>query len=449
MSKPEHVIVVGGGFSGLGVAYGLAERGVEVTLCEADLELGGLAGTFPVGEVRLEKFYHHWFTSDTVALEMVHRLGLGENLVRKPTFTGSWYSGRVHRLSTPLDLLRFSPLPLVDRLRLARLVLRARAAEDWRELEHITAREWLIRLGGERVYRVVWEPLLRGKFGAYADDIAAVWIWGKLRLRGGSRGRKRQEELLYLRGGFGRLAEAMAEHVVARGGEVRLDAPVTQVLVKSGRAEGVRLADSRELSADAVVLTLAPEQALALLPQVPERLSALLDGIPYLAAQCLVLELDRSLSEAYWLNVTDTEAPFVGVIEHTNFEPPDKYAGRHIVYLSKYLPAEHPDYLASEQAVTERYVEHLTRMFPSIREGWLLRTSLWRARYAQPVVLTDYGGRIPPRRTEVEGLWLCNMAQVYPEDRGTNYALKHGLECAEQMLRAQATQRVGEAIEVA
>ncbi|GMV36136.1 MAG: oxidoreductase [Fimbriimonadales bacterium] len=439
MSKPEHVVVAGGGFAGLGVAYGLAERGVAVTLCEADSELGGLAGTFPVGNVRLEKFYHHWFTSDAVALEIVHRLGLGEDLVRKPTYTGSWYSGRVHRLSTPFDLLRFSPLPLADRVRLARLVLRARATEEWRDLEHITAREWLIRLGGERVYRVVWEPLLRGKFGAYAEDIAAVWIWGKLRLRGGSRGRNRQEELLYLRGGFGRLAQAIADRIVARGGEVRLGVPVTQVLMNNGHAVGVRLAEGTELHGDAVVLTMAPQQALSLLPCVPQHLGAQLAAIPYLAAQCLVLELDRSLSEAYWLNVTDTDAPFVGVIEHTNFEPPANYAGRHIVYLSKYLPVDHPDYLASEATVTSRYLEHLGRMFPSLRDDWILRTSLWRARYAQPVVLTDYRSRIPPVQTEVKGLWLCNMAQVYPEDRGTNYALKYGLECAERLLRSKVS----------
>ena len=43
--------------------------------------------------------------------------------------------------------------------------------------------------------------------------------------------------------------------------------------------------------------------------------------IRFLANVCIVLELDRSLSDTYWLNVNDPGFPFVGVIEHTNFEP--------------------------------------------------------------------------------------------------------------------------------
>jgi protoporphyrinogen oxidase len=425
-----HVGIIGGGFCGLAAAYELGRLGVHATVFEADAEVGGLAGSFDVGGARLEKFYHHWFTSDRHVMGLIDDLGAADQVRLRPTRTGVYYANRFFKLSTPLDLLRFSALPFHDRIRLGLLALRARRVSDWRALEHRTAAAWLRELGGERVYRVVWEPLLRGKFGDVADDVSAVWIWNKLKLRGGSRGKGGEEQLAYFRGGFAALAERLAAAIIAQGGAVRTSTAATAIQVDEGRVTGL-VTDAGLTPVDAVIATPAlPLVADLLAPYVTADYLASLRRIRYLANLCVVLELDRSLSETYWLNVNDPRFPFVGVIEHTNFEPVDSYGGRHIVYLSKYLPRDDPLYGGPDAALLDFTVAHLKRMFPELRRDWVRAAHVWRAPFAQPIVERDYGRLIPPRDMPVAGLKLATMAQIYPEDRGTNYAVREGRQAA-------------------
>ncbi|HZY17331.1 MAG TPA: NAD(P)/FAD-dependent oxidoreductase [Ramlibacter sp.] len=426
MSAPSTVAIVGGGFCGLAAAFELGRRGIRAVVLEADEEVGGLAGSFPVGGERLEKFYHHWFTNDTHVIELARDLGTSDRIVARPTRTGMYFANRFLKLSTPADVLRFTPLRLPDRVRLGLLALRARRVRDWMALEDRTAAEWLRELGGDEVYRVVWEPLLRGKFGEVADDVSAVWFWNKLKLRGGSRGKGGQEQLAYYRGGFAALAEAMARAVEAAGGEVRTGTAATGLQVAAGRVTGVATADG-VVPADAVVLTTPlPIAADLLAPHVTPEEQARLRRIRYLANVCIVLELDRSLSQTYWLNVNDPGFPFVGVIEHTNFEPASTYAGRHVVYLSKYLPETDALFRMSDAEVVAYTLSHLQRMFPDLDRQHVLGAHVWRATHSQPIVERGYSRLIPPTRTGVPGVHLATMAQIYPEDRGTNYAIRQG-----------------------
>jgi protoporphyrinogen oxidase len=432
MSGPDrpHVVVIGAGFAGLAAAWELVQQGVRVTVCEADDEVGGLAGSFPVADTRLEKFYHHWFTSDTHVLELVRELGTADQVLHRPTRTGMYYAHRLFRLSTPADLLRFTPLSLAGRVRLGLLALRARRVRDWRELEDLTAEEWLVRLGGREVYDVVWRPLLEGKFGPAAEEISAVWFWNKLKLRGGSRGRGGEEVLAYYRGGFAALADRLAGEICRRGGRIRLESQVTDLLVSHGRVEGVRTPQG-PLAADAVLATPAlPIVADLVEPHADPEYVASLRQIRYLANICIVLELDRSLSDTYWLNVNDPGFPFVGVIEHTNFEPPESYTGRRLVYLSRYLPETDELYRMEDENVVRYCLTHLQRMFPALTPEWVLAAHVWRARYSQPIVVRRYGSLIPGIETPLTGLFLSSMAQVYPEDRGTNYAIREGRRAA-------------------
>ena len=438
MSKDPrpHVVVIGAGFCGLAAAYELGKHGVCTTVLEYDDNVGGLAGSFPVGGTRLEKFYHHWFTSDVHVMRLIEELGRTDRILPRPTRTGVYYAHNFFKLSTPFDLLRFSPLPLLNRIRLGLLVLRARRVKDWRSLEDRTAADWLRELGGERIYQVVWEPLLRGKFGDVAEEVAAVWFWNKLKLRGSSRGRGGEEQLAYYRGGFAALAGTLADAVRAKGGAIRTEAPAIGLRVEAGRVTGV-VTPEGIVPADGVIATPAlPIIANLVEPHVPGEYVERLRRIRYLANVCVVLELDRSLSDLYWLNVNDPSFPFVGVIEHTNFEPASTYAGRHIVYLSKYLPDNDALYRMSDQEVVAFTLEHLRRMFPDMADDWVLNAHVWRGRYAQPVVECGYPKLIPDVRTPIENLLLATMAQIYPEDRGTNYAIRQGRETAMICARA-------------
>jgi protoporphyrinogen oxidase len=179
--------------------------------------------------------------------------------------------------------------------------------------------------------------------------------------------------------------------------------------------------------ADAVIATPAlPIIADLVAPHVEDDYVTSLRRIEYLSNVCLVLELDRSLSETYWLNVNDPKFPYVAVIEHTNFEPATTYAGRHIVYLSKYLPQSAELYRMQDDEVFEFSLPHIQRMFPHFNRNWVKEYHVWRAQHSQPIIVRHYSKLIPDVRAPLQGLYICSMAQVYPEDRGTNYAIREG-----------------------
>lgn len=426
MNAKQKVAVIGGGFAGLAAAHELVQQGIEPIVFEGDPSLGGLAGSFLVKGHNLEKFYHHWFNNDLHVMEMIKELGAEDNILLRSSNTGMYFAKSFFKLSSPLDVLRFTPLSFINRIRLGLLVLKARKVKHWEPLEGLTAEEWLISLCGRKVYEVVWEPLLRGKFGPYAKEISAVWFWNKLKLRGGSRGKKGAEQLAYFQGGFAHLAELMATGIVKAGGSIHVSTPVESLIVENGEAVGVK-AGGKEYYTDAVLATPAlPIIAKMVAPHTTRQYVKSLEKIEYLANICLVLELDRSLSKIYWLNVNDVNFPFVGIIEHTNFEPPESYSGRHIVYLSKYLPADHEMYRMTPEQVLEVSIPHIQRMFPEFRREWIQDFHLWKARYSQPIVVKHYSKLIPDYKTPIPGLFISSMAQVYPEDRGTNYAIRDG-----------------------
>lgn len=433
------VAIIGGGFTGLTAAYELAKQGVRVVVLEAEPEIGGLAGAFQVGGEKLDRFYHHWFTNDREVMDLIGELGLDDRVVVNPTNTGVYYANNFFKLSTPWDLLNFTPLGFLDRIRLGLLALRARRVTEWRALEHKTAHEWLRELGGDKVYRVVWQPLLKGKFGPYAEQVSAVWFWNKLKLRGGSRGKGGEERLAYFKGGFVTLAEALAHRILELGGRIELNAPVSAI---ERAGSGWRVTTPRRTieTGKVIVTTALPLVADMVRSWASDDWLRKLERIQYIGNVCLVLELDRPLSKTYWLNVNDPTFPFVGVIEHTNFERPETYGGRHIVYLSKYLPHTDRLYTMDADQFLDYALPYLQTMFPAMERSWVLAHHLWRARWSQPLVEKHYGALIPADDGANDGFYLCTMAQIYPEDRGTNYAIREGRNVARRLLQAKPGQ---------
>jgi len=223
----------------------------------------------------------------------------------------------------------------------------------------------------------------------------------------------------------------MVKAIRRAGGRVRTSVPVQGLDVQRGRVSGV-LTREGVVKADTVIATPAlPTIADWLTPYADRGYIDSLRRIQYLANICLVLQLDRSLSSTYWLNVNDPKFPFVGVVEHTNFQPPNTYAGHHIVYLSKYAPEDAALVRMADEQVFEFSLPHIQRMFSHFTRAWVKDYHVWRARYAQPVVVRHYGKLIPEAQTPITGLYLCSMAQVYPEDRGTTYAIREGRKLAQ------------------
>jgi protoporphyrinogen oxidase len=407
--------ILGAGALGLTVAYRLAQRGEEVVVLEREPIPGGLAAGFEIEPgVYLEKFYHHLFQGDRHAIGLINEVGLGEDLVWSRPLTVTLRGGQVHQLDSPGSLLRFTPLSPRNRIRMGAVLAYLKALPSPERLEGQTAADWIRRRMGRRAYDVVWGPLLRGKFGALADEIAMPWFWARVH--------DRTAQLGYLRGGFQRLYDRLAERTREMGGELRFGTEVREVRSREGGGLEVVTADET-LVVDRVVSTLAVRLTCRLVPELPPDYRERHDWGQAYGAQCLVLALDRPLTDTYWMNINDPGFPFMALVEHTNYMPVSDYGGRHLVYLGNYRPMDDPIMSASTEEVTKQFVAHLSRINPTFTADWVTDAWAFSAPFAQPIVTTDYRDHIPPFETPVPGLWVASMFQVYPHDRGQNYSI--------------------------
>jgi protoporphyrinogen oxidase len=429
------IAVIGAGVAGLVAALRLTQAGHTVDVYERWPGLGGQAATLDVGDGhRLERYYHHLFTTDRHIAALYEELGLG--IEWRPSSVAMFARGRQWPFTTPLDLLRFGPLAPLDRVRMGAAVVALQRISDRERFERVTAREWIERWMGRAAWREVWGPMLRGKFGDRADEIAMLWLWSKLRLRRGEDAR--EEKLGYPTGSWEPLFEALRERIEAGGGRVLIDRPAVRIAlgleVTFGAPGSFRAGhDPRRFEPAGAerydrVLATVPNDVFARLVDLPE------PPIEYFAALCLLLELDRPFSSFYWTNVADRELPFVGLVEHTNFVEPERYGGRRFLYVANYLEHGHELLDLDADALLERYLPGLQRVNPAFDRSWVKASWLHREPAAQPIVTVGYHERIPALKTPVPGLVLANTTQVYPEDRGTNYAVRLGDQAAAAVL---------------
>lgn len=430
MSDP--VVVVGGGIGGAAAALRLARAGAEVLLVERSDHLGGLVVSFEVGGTPLECFYHHVFPHEHHILGLIDELDLTDRMGWFPSSVAVFEGGRVWPFTSPLDLLRFRPLPLRERLRTGVGALRMGRVDDWEPLDGVPARAWLEANTGRRAVDVVWDPLLRAKFGAAAADVPAAWMWGRFQQRSGAR-RRGGEVLGYMRGGFRRLFDALDAELRRLGVEVRTGTTVRRIVTDDGTVTGVELDDGATgtIATPLVVFTGALP---ALSPLVDhEAADPRWDAIEGLGVVCVVLELDRPLGGAYWTNVCDDGLPFGGVIEHTNLVGTEDY-GCHVAYLSRYFLPGDPTVAGDVGGVAGRWLDALAGAWPGFDPGTVRAVHPFRAGYAAPLVTVGYRRRIPPVESHVAGLYVATTAQVYPADRGMSEGVRLGTEAAAAVL---------------
>ena len=426
--------MVGAGLAGLTAALRLAEAGYPVRVHERYPHPGGLARVFEVGGEPLEVFYHHLFTSDTAYVELAGELGLSGAIQWLPSRMGIWTRNRLWDFGTPGSLLRFRPLGPVDKVRFVLSTLLLQRARDPGPFEDVPASQWLQKHQGRRVWETVWGPLFHQKFSGYADRVAMVWLWKKLHLRGRSRSRSGLGERLgYMDGSFARFTTALASRVEALGGSLHLGDPV-QRIERDG--EGLRvLTRSGSHRADRVLCAVPVPDYLEVAGHLlPAEEAGKLRRLKATAALCTVLLMDHSLTPYYWLNVADPHMPFGGLIEHTNYIPRERYGGTRILYISNYVMPDDPLMGASREEILELYLPALERINPAFDRSWISGVHHFRAHYAQPIVLPGYRELLPDFRAGVPGLYLCSMAQIYPEDRGQNYAVEYGQRAARVVL---------------
>ncbi|HZS76697.1 MAG TPA: NAD(P)/FAD-dependent oxidoreductase [Ktedonobacteraceae bacterium] len=406
--------ILGGGALGLGAAYRLSKVGHSVMVFEQEPLAGGLAAGFRVGDTWLEKFYHHLFKTDKTAIRLIEELGLGDRLEWSHPRTVCLIRGRFQQLDSPMTLLTFSPLRLPERLRVAAVagLLKFTGSSLY---EGKTAEPWLRRWMGKRPYDMIFGPLFVSKFGKMHDQIALPWFWARFH--------DRTTYLGYLRGGFQLLYERLVERIQQNGGKVLLSTRVEQAQpTEDGRWE-VRTSKGT-WSFDKVISTLPTRLTCRLIPALPEDYRQRYDWGQAYGAQCLILSLDRQLTDSYWINPCDPGYSFTSLVEHTNYRPPSEYGGRHLIYLGNYRPMTDPLFSMTKEQVIAEFLPNLKRIHPSFDTDWIQESWLFSAPFAQPIVTTDYRQHIPPLHTPLSGLYVANMFQVYPHDRGQNYSFE-------------------------
>ncbi len=418
----SRIDIIGAGISGLTTAYYLARnfektpQHPEIHVWEKDPSPGGLAGTFTTDDFTVEKFYHHIFKRDLDLQLLISELGLGDDLIWRPAATGAYYFRQPYRLSTPTDLLRFKPLPLLDRFRLGWMAIHARTVKDWTTLDNISSKEYIHNVAGKNVYNIVWEPLFHSKFGSYADSVSAAWLWSKLIDRGGSRNRQGHELLGYLRGGMGRMFAAMVDYLRNAGHYMHLGKAVRQLEGDEKRISTI-VTDDGTFVTDLVVGCAQLPDLAHMLPESQEHYRASLQKIDFLSNVCLVLTLKHSLSDFYWTNVTEPDAPFVGIIEQTKWVNSSDFNHKHVVYISAYVNRDDPRLEMEAGQLAQYYLPAIKKLFPEFSPSLIEHEVLWQAPYAQPIVHVGYRHSIPDIASPIRNLYVCTMAQIYPHDR--------------------------------
>ena len=428
----QRVVVIGGGPAGLKAAHAAIKGGASVTLLESAPILGGLASSFDVQGTRIERYYHFICKGDDHLQDTLAELGLSDRLRWRDSRMAYFVDGALYPFLTPVELLRFTPLEPIDRLRAGLALKRAQRMRE-EDLAPRRAIEWLKELFGERAYRVIWEPLMRFKFAEHAPEVSAAWIWARMVRLSRSRTSPWREELGYLEGGSKVVLEALARDFERRGGRVVCRADVEAIAFDGGRATGVR-AGGETVPADAVISTVTTSRFLKLAPGLDGSYFEGLRRIPTIGIFCLFLRLSERVTPFFWVNANDRRVPFAGMIEYTNLNPLPELGGDSVLYVPQYLSADDPRYGQSDEEVLRTYTDALALINPAFDRRWIKFSAVFRDRFAQPICLTDYKTTTPTIQTPVANLFLTDSCQLHPHDRTISGAFGLGLEAARRAL---------------
>jgi protoporphyrinogen oxidase len=363
---------------------------------------------------------------------LIKEIGQNDKVFFPRPVTSLYYQGQTYPFDSPLRALLFPKLPLIPKLRFGLTTLYLRLSKNWQSLEKETAHRWLQRAMGQEAYKIVWEPLLIGKFGDYYQDVNMAWLWARIH--------KRSYRLGYFEGGFQALIDALTQAVRQLGVNICLNTKISQIEPPPAGGFQIQVESGGGTQAetfDRVLATVSPQLLSRLVPSLPNHYLAALKQLKSMGAVVVVLALNHQLvKDHYWINLPKGEGlPFLALVEHTNFIDPRHYGGDHIIYCGDYLKPDHEYFSLTKEELLARFLPTLKRFNPEFEESWLKESWLFRTQYAQPVPPVNHSANIPRLETPLPGLYWASMSQVYPWDRGTNYAVEIGRKAARLLMR--------------
>jgi protoporphyrinogen oxidase len=427
------IAIIGAGFGGMAAAYDLAKAGQQVTIFEGEDHPGGLASGFkePGWEWSVEKFYHHWFASDKYMLGLVEELGWSDKVIFPRPYTVMYYKDQWYPFDSILKAILFPGLGWgLNKIRFGLVGLFLRLTNNWWPLEKDTVDAWMRRWAGEQVYQLMWEPLVFGKFGEnHFKDVNMAWMWARIKAR--------TTRLGTFEGGFQNFSNMFSQKLQEMGVQIRYSTLIQSIHFQPDMG-GLNIeSDAGNETFDRILVTTSPASLAKLVPSLPENYLKNLLELKSMAALVMVISLKHQLSTKgyYWFNLPKNEGyPCLALVEHTNYVSSDHFGGDHIIYMGDYLEPDHEYFKLSQAELLERFLPGLKRINPAFSEDWINKTWLFSTKYAQPVPLVNHSRNVPPIQTPLGGLYFASMSQVYPWDRGTNFAVEIGRRAARMML---------------
>jgi len=436
-ARAQNIAIIGGGFTGLTAAYTLAKQGHQVTLFEAEQTLGGLVAGFDIDGVPLEKAYHFLYKTDSHIINMAKELGVHDALTFHSSSTGLAYGGTLYPFMTPLDLLRFKPLSFINRIRAGVVVLYLSKATRWQKFAEVTAIDWMRRWGGEQVTKIIWEPVLRGKFFDYYDKIAMSYVWGRVAVRANSKDKGDvTEKLGYFKGGFRTFTDAMVNASTELGVKYIMGTKPSAIL--QGENSATVVWSGNQSVFDAVLATTPSHVFKQLINQPQNTVSPAflekLTAIDYLGAILMVFTTNKKFTDFYWHNVNDLGQPFLVLLSLSALVGTEALNGKNVYYIGSYVPHDHQYYSMTDQEIKTLWIQGIKNIFPDFDEATITANHIFKFKNAQHIVEPGYAAKIPPYQSELPNVYLANYTQIFPEDRGTNYAVAEGEKVAKLIL---------------
>jgi protoporphyrinogen oxidase len=415
------IAIIGAGICGLTTAWNLRKAGHEITVFEKDTTAGGLAGGFkePQWQDSVEKFYHHCFTTDKALLDLIRELGLSDQIEFRTPKSVMYHNGKFYPFDSIPAAILYPGLGFgLNKIRFGLVGLYLRLFNRWQILEKTTAKAWMSKFAGQKVYRSMWEPMVIGKFGEkYADQINMAWLWARIYSRTTSLGT--------FRGGFQCFFDRFTEILKSEGVDFKFGTTV-QSVTKNQNADLVVTTDGSSSRFDRVLITTSPKTLLKIVPEISGMYKEKLEGLKNLGAVVLTISLKKPLSPQgyYWYNLPKNEGfPFLALVEHTNFVASSHFNGETILYAGDYLEQNHEYFSLSKEDLLQKIIPGLKKINPEFREDWVINCWKFSTEYAQPIPFINHSKNIPDITTSIPGLYFASMSQVYPWDRGINYSV--------------------------
>lgn len=428
--------IIGAGYSGLTIAKELIEKGQDVTIYEKQPYVGGMVDTIEICNTRLEKYYRHIFKSDKEVVKLIKDMGLENELIWPATKMGYLTNKRPYLFGTPISLLKFKPLNLIQKIRFGLNVIHIKLINDYKKLEKVTAEKWLKDRIGDKVYSLVWEPLLISKFGEKKDKISMAWLWGKIKLRSTS-STPEGEQLGYIKGSYQKLTDKLYKYLIDKNVDIKLETSVKEIIKENDKYIVKYNTNAKEENDefDVMVSTIDYKGFEKLFNKYMEaEEKQKIQKVNYTSARTMMIIANKSFSPFYWLNIGDNDIPFGGIIEHTNFIDKSNYDNNHIIYISNYMTEDNKLYNSSKEELLEEYMKHLTKINKEFKMENIKDYYVFDEKYAQPIIECNYSNYIMDDKLKDEKIYLCTMPQIYPEDRGMNYAIRSGMNLANKIL---------------